>query len=67
MSLSVLPDADALARAAAEQFVELARASILERGRFMVALSGGSTPRRLFHCLAAAPFLPETRGQPLPA
>jgi len=56
MNLSVLPDADALARLAAKQFVELARESILARGRFMVALSGGSTPRRLFNCLAAAPF-----------
>jgi 6-phosphogluconolactonase len=56
VNLSVLPDADDLGRAAAEQFVELARTSILSRSRFMVALSGGSTPQRLYQRLAAPPF-----------
>jgi 6-phosphogluconolactonase len=45
-----LPDAEAVCRAAAEEFVRLAR------GRFTVALSGGSTPRRLYQLLAEAPF-----------
>jgi 6-phosphogluconolactonase len=56
VNLSVSVDADALARAAAEQFVELARAAILARGRFTVALSGGSTPRRMYQYLAATPL-----------
>ena len=56
MNLCVLHDPDALARAAAEQFVELARSSILSRALFTVALSGGSTPRRLYQYLAATPF-----------
>lgn len=47
---------DQLSRAAAEQFVALARVAIAARGRFVVALSGGSTPRRLFELLAASPF-----------
>jgi 6-phosphogluconolactonase len=55
----VFPDADALARAAAKQFVELARASILARGRFTVALSGGNTPRRLYQHLAVKPLREE--------
>src|SRR5262249_23268967 len=56
MRLCVLHDPDALAREAALQFVELARAAILTRARFTVVLSGGSTPRRMYQYLAATPF-----------
>ena len=56
MTLCVLQNPDALARAAAGQFVELARASILVRARFAVVLSGGSTPRRMYQYLAASPL-----------
>jgi 6-phosphogluconolactonase len=48
-------DLDALSRAAADELIELARAAIAGRGRFHVALSGGSTPKRLFQLLAARP------------
>ena len=44
---------DALAQRAAEWLTERATAAA---GRFAVALSGGSTPRRLYQLLAAAPF-----------
>ena len=50
--LRVLPDVGALARSAAELFVTHARAAVDARGRFTVALSGGSTPRALFNLLA---------------
>ena len=43
----VYPDADRLARAAAEHFVALAAEAIAARGLFSVALSGGSTPMRV--------------------
>jgi 6-phosphogluconolactonase len=46
-------DLDALSRAAAEEFAQLAREAIAARGAFHVALSGGSTPKRLFQILAA--------------
>jgi 6-phosphogluconolactonase len=46
-------DLDALSRAAAEEFASLAREAIAARGAFHVALSGGSTPKRLFQLLAA--------------
>lgn len=49
-------DAAALARAAAELFIETARAAIAARGRFSVALSGGSTPRALYHLLAGSEY-----------
>jgi 6-phosphogluconolactonase len=48
-------DLDALSRAAADELIELARAAIAARGRFHVALSGGSTPKRLLQLLAARP------------
>jgi len=50
-----LPDAEAVSRAAAQDFAELARAAMEERGRFCVALSGGSTPRRMYELLAEGP------------
>lgn len=49
-------DAEQVSRAAAEEFVRLARSAIVARGRFTVTLSGGSTPRRLYELLAEAPF-----------
>src|SRR5437016_3941932 len=48
--------ADQLNLAAAAEFVRCAQEAQLARGRFTVALSGGSTPRRLFQILAAPPF-----------
>jgi 6-phosphogluconolactonase len=41
---------------AADKFVELATGSIAKRGRFIVALSGGSTPKKLYSLLAEEPF-----------
>jgi len=51
----VLADLDALARAAAARVHAAAGAAIAHRGRFRVALSGGSTPRALHRELAARP------------
>ena len=53
MSLfNVFPDADAVAQAAAERFVDAAGRAIAARGRFSVALSGGSTPLPTYRLLA---------------
>ncbi len=54
--LRVYGDAKQLAGAAAELFVDAAAESSAARGRFRVALSGGSTPRRVYELLAAAGF-----------
>jgi 6-phosphogluconolactonase len=54
--VNVLPDAAALAAASAERFVVAAERAIAERGRFVVALSGGSTPRSTFELLAREPL-----------
>jgi 6-phosphogluconolactonase len=40
----------------AHLFMQVARAAVHERGRFVVALSGGSTPRGLFQHLAEEPY-----------
>ena len=50
--LRVFADAGALARGAAEDFVERARRAVGASGRFDVALSGGSTPLAMFRELA---------------
>ena len=54
--IKFLPDAQAVARHAAEQFVQIAQESIASRGRFTVALSGGSTPRALHLLLSSDEF-----------
>lgn len=51
----VRPDASAVAVAAADRFIAVARQSIEERGRFLVALSGGTTPKRAYPLLVAPP------------
>ena len=48
-----LADAEALAQRAAAWLTTLAESS---EGRFAIALSGGSTPKRLYEILAAAPL-----------
>jgi len=52
VNVEVHADAAALASAAAESFVGAARQAIEERGRFAVALVGGSTPKALYETLA---------------
>lgn len=54
-----LPDAEEVGTAAAQEFVRSARTALAARGRFRVALAGGSTPRRSYERLAEEPL----RGQ----
>lgn len=54
--ISVFSDGDALAAAAAEFFVEAAGQAIERYGKFSVALAGGSTPKKLYRLLSAAPL-----------
>jgi 6-phosphogluconolactonase len=51
--VQVFDDAESVARAAAELFARLSRESVAERGTFSVALSGGTTPRRVYELLAS--------------
>ncbi|HEY6101068.1 MAG TPA: 6-phosphogluconolactonase, partial [Anaeromyxobacter sp.] len=54
MELEVLPDAEAVARRGADVVAAEARAAVRARGLFLLAVSGGATPRRMFHLLAGA-------------
>jgi|SRR5271165_2603896 len=51
-SIQILPTAADLFCAAASEFVSAGKTAIAARGRFTVALSGGSTPRSLYSVLA---------------
>ncbi len=50
----VLPTGEELARAMAEQILEVAKAAVAQRGVARLAVSGGNTPRRTFQILADA-------------
>jgi 6-phosphogluconolactonase len=52
MKIEVLADADAVARAGAEFTAGQARAAVTARGRFIMAVSGGHTPRTMLRALA---------------
>jgi 6-phosphogluconolactonase len=52
MSIQIFKDSDELSQSAAEAFATLAKKAIAEHGRFLVSLSGGSTPMKLYARLA---------------
>jgi len=56
-TIIIEPDAAGLAHKGAEIFSRSARKSVDAEGRFMVAISGGSTPRDMHRLLAEEPFL----------
>jgi 6-phosphogluconolactonase len=49
-------DRGSMVRVVAERVVERARHAIASRGRFLLTLSGGSTPQPVYELLATAPF-----------
>jgi 6-phosphogluconolactonase len=52
MKVEILPDADAVARKAAEIIAAEARSAVTERGSFIMAVSGGHTPWQMLRALA---------------
>ena len=54
--IQVFEDADQVAAAAADRLIAYAAAAIADQGRFRQALSGGTTPERLYQRLAATPW-----------
>jgi 6-phosphogluconolactonase len=56
VEIVILADAEALAHSAAQRFVTLAQEAATSRGRFSIALSGGSTPGALYRLLAEEPY-----------
>lgn len=55
-AVEVVPDAESLATRAAEWLIEQIAHAVARRGRAVVALSGGSTPRALYERLAQHPW-----------
>lgn len=58
MNLHIFPTAQAAADAVAAAFARAARDAVTARGAFHVALSGGSTPRRMYSTLRELPGIP---------
>lgn len=56
MSLTVVADPGELAGEAARRIARTAATAVADRGRFSLALSGGSTPRGTYETLASAPL-----------
>lgn len=56
MHTAVYPDTNTLSQQAAQFIVHLANESIVTRGRFSIALSGGSTPKVLYGLLGSEPY-----------
>src|ERR1700751_6050396 len=52
MNVEILIDADSVARKAAAIIAAEARATVAERGRFIMAVSGGQTPWKMLRALA---------------
>jgi 6-phosphogluconolactonase len=55
--LVVVPDAAALAEAAAAAILDAARTAVAEHGRFTISLAGGATPASTYSRLAQPPFV----------
>ena len=59
MNIHILETPDEVISQIAEEIVTLANASVEERGRFNMALSGGNSPKKLYELLAAEPLVSE--------
>ncbi|MGZ4787860.1 MAG: 6-phosphogluconolactonase [Terriglobales bacterium] len=59
VSVVVSPDTESAYTLAARKIVELANEAVASRGKFTIALSGGSTPKKLYELLAS----PEWAGK----
>jgi len=55
-SLKVFETVDALNKAAAEYIITIAKKAIAERGKFIISLSGGETPKKIYSLLATPHF-----------
>ncbi|GAC1357609.1 MAG: 6-phosphogluconolactonase [Ktedonobacteraceae bacterium] len=56
MDVVIFSDGDKLSHAAAEYIVRVAHESVTAHGKFTLALSGGSTPKKLYALLATEPY-----------
>ena len=59
MQIAIYPDIDTISREAANYTMRVAREAIAKRGKFTFALSGGTTPGKMYGLLVSEPY----RGQ----
>jgi 6-phosphogluconolactonase len=62
-NVQILSDLEAISHEAASLFVNASRNSIAARKKFAAAISGGSTPRRLYALMSAAPYCDQVDWQ----
>jgi 6-phosphogluconolactonase len=55
-----LDDLESLSQEAARRWLAIAQEAVSEQGKFSIALSGGSTPRRLYQIMASSPYKEQT-------
>src|SRR5262249_56043924 len=63
-TLTVCADPAALAETAANLIIDVATEAVRERGRFMLCLAGGETPRKTYALLARPEFKERVRWHP---
>lgn len=63
LNINIFPTPGALSETAARHIIELAKHYIQINGRFTIALSGGSTPERLFKLLSQSPYIEQMPWQ----
>ncbi|MBE3561871.1 MAG: 6-phosphogluconolactonase [Ktedonobacteraceae bacterium] len=62
-NIRIFADSDTLSHTAARYIVQIANEAIVGHGRFTFALSGGSTPRKLYGLLASEPYRSQVNWQ----
>ncbi len=54
VQVQILPDLEAISHQAVRLFIKISKSSFAQKEKFVVALSGGTTPRK-FYCLIGSP------------
>jgi 6-phosphogluconolactonase len=57
--IQVLPDLEAMSLQAVRLFIEISKSSPVQKEKFAVALSGGTTPRRFYRMIGSPPYREE--------
>lgn len=63
VQFQVFSDLEKISHKAAEMFVNVSRTCFISQGKFSVALSGGSTPKRLYSLLGSVEYRPQIDWQ----
>jgi 6-phosphogluconolactonase len=56
VQVQILPDLEAISHQAARLFIKISKNSFLQKEKFVVALSGGSTPEKLYRLIGSPPY-----------